>query len=201
MNVSSPARFRTRYGDFTIIAFEMAPDRTHIAMWMGELETDAPLLVRLQSACTTGTALGAIICDCRDQVEQGLQRIATERRGLFLYLDEEARGHGMREKINGMSEMNRGASTVTAYTERGLPADRRSYADVAPILTHLATSRDLRAMTNNPAKIAALEAAGFNVEERVPIEIEPTELTRNYLLTKKREFGHILSICDGQADC
>jgi 3,4-dihydroxy 2-butanone 4-phosphate synthase / GTP cyclohydrolase II len=193
---SSDALFRSVYGDFRLTAFEMAPDRTHIAMRLGDLANEAALLVRVQSACTTGTALGAVICDCRDQVEKALALIAREGRGLFLYLDEEARGHGLREKVNGMAEMNRGASTVTAYTGRGLPADRRTYADVGPILDELKTTRNLRLITNNPAKIAALSSYGYEVKERVPIEVEPTDLTRAYLMTKKHEFGHVLTVVD-----
>ena len=90
-------------------------------MRLGDLANEAALLVRVQSACTTGTALGAVICDCRDQVEKALALIAREGRGLFLYLDEEARGHGLREKVNGMAEMNRGASTVTAALPVSVP--------------------------------------------------------------------------------
>lgn len=194
MKTSATAGFRSRYGDFSLTAFEMAPDRIHLAMWLGDLTADAPLLVRVQSACTTGTALAAIICDCRDQVEAALTLVARAGRGLFLYLDEEARGHGMREKVNGMFEMNHGASTVTAYTGRGLPADRRTYEDVAPILNHLGVTRNLRVVTNNPAKVSAIEVGGYKVGERVPIEVEPTDLTRGYLLTKKREFGHLLTV-------
>ncbi|WP_369392998.1 hypothetical protein AB5J72_39550 [Streptomyces sp. CG1] len=196
MNVSSTALFRSLYGDFSLAAFEMAPDRTHLAMWQGDLTSDEPLLTRVQSACTTGTALGAIICECRDQVAKAVSTIAKEGRGLFLYLDEEARGHGMREKVNGMVEMNHGASTVTAYTGRGLPADRRTYDDVAPILAHLNTTKLLRAITNNPAKISALSLSGYEITERVAIEVEPTELTRDYLLTKKSDFGHLLTLVD-----
>jgi len=194
VKTSSRARFRSRYGEFSLRAFEIAPDRTHLAMWLGDLTAPDPLLVRVQSACTTGTALAAVICDCGEQVGMALSRIATEQRGLFLYLDEEARGHGMREKVNGMVEMNHGATTVTAYTGRGLPADRRTYVDLPPMLDALEVTKSLRLMTNNPAKIASLGEHGYDITERVPIEVTPTELTRDYLLTKKTELGHILTV-------
>jgi 3,4-dihydroxy 2-butanone 4-phosphate synthase/GTP cyclohydrolase II len=200
VKTSSTATFHSRYGAFNLKAFELSPDRTHLAMWLGDLSSPDPLLVRVQSSCLTGTALGASICDCRAQVEQALAQIAQEGRGLFVYLDEEARGHGLREKVNGMVEMNQGASTVTAYTDRGLPADRRTYGDVRPILAALGTTKVLRVVTNNPAKLEALANQGYEIHERLPIEIEPTELTRHYLLTKKRELGHILSVASDGSD-
>jgi GTP cyclohydrolase II len=195
MKVSETARFRSHYAEFNLVAFEISPERTHLAAWLGDISSsEGPLLLRLQSACTTGTALAAAICDCGDQVRVALTRIPEEGRGLFLYLDEEARGHGLQEKVNGMAEMNRGASTVTAYTGRGLPADKRTYSDVGPILNALNVTKDLRVMTNNPKKLDALADQGFKVMERIPLEIEPSDLTYNYLLTKKREFGHIISV-------
>jgi GTP cyclohydrolase II len=190
LKLSAPAMFVSHFGRFRIQAFEMNLATTHWALWMGPLDSE-PLLTRVQSACTTGTAFAAMICDCGPQVHDALQRIGEAGRGLFVYLDEEARGHGIREKVNGMAEMNKGASTVTAYTSRGLPADKRTYADVSPIMKALGIAAPLHLMTNNPKKVAAIQNAGWNVAERVPIEIPPTPLTREYLIAKQREFGHI----------
>lgn len=189
MDRSADAKFRSQYGTFEITAFGVGANQTHVALWMGDTRANEPLLTRVQSKCTTGTAFAAVICDCGEQVQLALTAIADEGRGLFLYLDEEARGHGMLEKVNGMAEMNRGATTVTAYTGRGLLPDLRDYSDAVAMLKALRASAVLRLMTNNPAKGRALTESGYMVE-RVPLEAKPTDLTYDYLLTKKREFGH-----------
>lgn len=191
---SPTAEFRTRLGRFNLVSFEFSPSITHLAMWMGDLTVDTPLLVRIQSSCMTSTALGGIICDCAEQMQLALETIANEKRGLFLYLDEEGRGHGLHQKVLVMSEMNKGEDTVTAFTKRGLPPDIRDYKSVQIIFSSLGIIGPLRLMTNNPNKVAMVEEQGWNILERIPLEIPPTEATSRYLTTKKEKLGHILTM-------
>jgi 3,4-dihydroxy 2-butanone 4-phosphate synthase/GTP cyclohydrolase II len=194
MDTSPVVPFLSEYGQFRLVSFRTDGGKVHLAMWMGELGFGDPLLLRIQSACTTGTALGGAVCDCAPQLRSCLSAIAEEGRGMVIYMDDEARGHGLHEKLKGMAEMMlNDADTVAAYTSRGLPADRRTYADVGPMLRRLETTTELRLLTNNPHKVTAVEEQGFKVTERLPVEVAPTDATYRYLATKKHKLGHIIS--------
>lgn len=181
----------TIYGRFTVQAFEESSGHTHIALWCGDVTGVyiAPL-VRLQSSCITSTALKVALCDCAAQLTLAFERIATEHQGVIVYLDQEGRGHGLFEKVITMAAMANGATTVTAFTNRGLLADLRSFAVAATILDALDVGRTVRLLTNNPDKIKAVIDSGRTVE-RLPLWTEPTEATRRYLECKRAELGHL----------
>ena len=189
---SSEAEFGSAFGRFRFVAVETPSGREHGALVAGDLSLPGPLLVRVQSACVTGTALGALLCDCRQQIELALTAIGNAEAGLFLYLDQEGRGHGLVEKVAHFAEINSGADTWEAAVNRGVEPDRRDYEDAAAIIRMLAGDRALRVMTNNPEKLDGLSATGLEVAERVPLETDPTPTNRAYLQAKKRRMGHLL---------
>jgi 3,4-dihydroxy 2-butanone 4-phosphate synthase/GTP cyclohydrolase II len=189
---SGVARFKSKYGVFNLLAATRST-RTHAAIWMGDIAGgDAPL-VRIQSACVTSTAFGALMCDCAQQLEMSLAMIAAEGRGIMIYMDQEGRGHGLREKITTMHAMNNGADTVSAFLDRGLRPDTRNYDEAADLLRYLSVASEVKLMTNNPAKVDGLATRGFALSARVPIEVDPTDLIRAYLVTKRDKLGHLLT--------
>lgn len=196
MEVSPAVPFPSAFATFNLVSCRVDREADHAVVFLDDLSRGSPPLLRVQSACLTGTALRARLCDCAAQIDHSLSLIADNRRGMLIYLDEEARGHGLHEKVKGMVEVQNGADTVTAFTNRGLPADPRTYEAVGPILRALNVMPTVRLITNNPAKARALEAQGFRVVERVPVEVEPTDLTRRYLETKKHKLGHVISTVD-----
>lgn len=194
MRLSPTAKFRSKYGDFNLMSFETMRSVEHAAMWIGDLSAATTPLVRIQSACMTSTVLGGVICDCAEQIKLSFQHIVGEGCGLFVYLDEEGRGLGLCEKVAAIAEMNRGANTVTAFTQRGLSPDIRTYESAGIILRKLGVMKSLRLMTNNPRKIDALKMQGFDIVERVAVEVAPTEHTYGYLSVKKSQLGHLLTM-------
>ncbi len=190
--VASP-QLPTRYGDFTLYAYENEFDsKTHVALVMGEVTGDEPVLIRVHSECLTGDAFFSQRCDCGPQLETAMQRIADDGRGVIVYLRQEGRGIGLVHKLRAYELQDKGADTVEANEALGFEADQRDYGIGAQILTDLGVSR-LRIMTNNPRKFVGLSGYGLEIVERVPIEVEVTEATRRYLETKKNKLGHDLS--------
>jgi len=190
--VASP-RLPTRYGEFRLYAYENEIDnKTHVALVMGEVAGDDPVLVRVHSECLTGDAFFSQRCDCGPQLETAMQRIAEEGRGIIVYLRQEGRGIGLVHKLRAYELQDDGADTVEANVALGFKPDQREYGIGAQILNDLGVSK-LRIMTNNPRKFVGLSGYGLEIVERVPIEVEPTETTRRYLETKKRKLGHDLS--------
>jgi 3,4-dihydroxy 2-butanone 4-phosphate synthase/GTP cyclohydrolase II len=185
------ALFNSVYGRFRIIAVQSGSGDEHAALVAGRPEEDELPLVRIQSACVTGTALGALLCDCRQQVELALQTIAAEG-GVFLYLDQEGRGHGLVEKVAHFAEMNKGVDTWEAAIRRGVDPDLRDYADASAVVKSIVGDRPVRLLTNNPEKIDGVRKAGLEVAARVALEPEPTETNRGYLRSKKERMGHLL---------
>jgi len=182
----------TRYGDFRVYAFRSTvTEEEHVAMVMGEITPDDPVLVRVHSQCLTGDVLGSLRCDCGAQLETALERIAAERRGVLLYLLQEGRGIGLFNKLRAYELQDEGADTVEANERLGLPADQRDYGVGAQILRDLGVKK-MRLMTNNPAKYVALAGFGLEIVARVPLEVPPTEHTRRYLEAKKHKMGHLL---------
>ena len=189
--VASP-NLPTRFGEFTLHAYENEFDnKTHVALVMGDIADDEPVLIRVHSECLTGDAFFSARCDCGPQLETAMQRIADEGRGIIVYLRQEGRGIGLVHKLQAYELQDGGADTVEANEALGFQADQRDYGIGAQILTDLGASK-LRIMTNNPRKFVGLSGYGLEIVERVPIEIEPTETTRRYLETKKRKLGHDL---------
>lgn len=190
--VAAPA-LPTRFGDFRIYAFENELDhKTHLALVMGEVATDEPVLVRVHSECLTGDVFGSARCDCGEQLETAMRRIADEGRGVLVYLRQEGRGIGLVNKLRAYELQDEGADTVEANEALGFKPDQREYGIGAQILTDLGV-KNLRVMTNNPRKFVGLSGYGLQVKERLPIEIPPAgETLRRYLKTKKDKLGHHL---------
>ncbi|MDR1490926.1 MAG: bifunctional 3,4-dihydroxy-2-butanone-4-phosphate synthase/GTP cyclohydrolase II [Desulfovibrio sp.] len=186
------ARLPTRYGEFTIIAYENElHDDTHVAIVKGEPSPDTPTLVRVHSECLTGDVFGSLRCDCGGQISAALARVEQEGAGVVLYMRQEGRGIGLANKIRAYALQDSGMDTVEANKKLGFQADLRDYGIGAQILVDLGI-RKMRLMTNNPKKIVGLEGYGLEVTERIPLELEVGEFNAAYLQTKKDKMGHLL---------
>lgn len=191
------ARLPTVHGEFTVYAYRTLVDNIeHLAVVAGELHNAGPVLVRLHSECLTGDVFGSLRCDCGPQLDVALESIAAAGRGVVVYLrGHEGRGIGLANKIRAYALQDTGRDTVDANSDLGLPVDARRFEPAALILRDLGVS-NVRLMSNNPRKVAALEGGGITVSERVPIAIEPNVENRHYLHTKQLRLGHLLTIAD-----
>jgi 3,4-dihydroxy 2-butanone 4-phosphate synthase / GTP cyclohydrolase II len=185
-------RLPTAYGDFTAVAFrETLSGKHHVALVKGDVDGADNVLVRVHSECLTGDVFHSLRCDCGEQLEQALARIASEERGVLLYMAQEGRGIGLLNKLRAYELQENGFDTVEANVELGFQPDMRDYGIGNQILADLGLST-VRLLTNNPKKIVGIEGFGITVVDQVPIEIEPTPQNRRYLTTKRDKLGHKL---------
>ncbi len=182
-------------GDFRAIVYENDIDGVdHIALVKGEINPDEPVLVRVHSECLTGDAFGSARCDCGEQLQAALKMIEEEGSGIVLYMRQEGRGIGLKNKIRAYAlQDEEGLDTVEANHRLGFAADQRDYGVGTQILVDLGVRR-MRMITNNPVKRAGVEGYGLRIIERVPLEIEPNEANLKYLQTKKEKLGHVLHL-------
>ncbi len=166
-------------------------DKEHLVLTLGDVSDGAPVLARVHSECLTGDALFSMRCDCGEQLQAALEAIAKEGRGVLLYLRQEGRGIGLLNKIKAYKLQDAGADTVEANEALGFGADMRDYSICKPMLAHLGIS-SLRLMTNNPRKVAALEALGITITERIALETPHNPHNRHYLATKAGKLGHLM---------
>jgi 3,4-dihydroxy 2-butanone 4-phosphate synthase / GTP cyclohydrolase II len=191
------AMLPSRYGDFTIIAYESVfRHEQHVALVKGNVCEGGPVLVRVHSECLTGDVFGSFRCDCGDQLDMAMKLIQEEGRGVLVYMRQEGRGIGLHNKLRAYELQDNGLDTVEANVRLGFPPDLRDYGLGAQILVDLGL-KEIRLMTNNPRKIVGLQVGyGLNVVERVPLVIPPTPFSESYLRTKQAKFGHLLDVAD-----
>ena len=163
----------------------------HYAIEIGKPPRDAPVLARLHSACFTGDVLGSLKCDCGPQLRGALSQMGAQGAGVLLYLNQEGRGIGLANKMRAYSLQDQGFDTVEANHRLGFEDDERDFRIGSDILKRMGF-RSVRLLTNNPAKIAMMEATGITVTERVPLKVGETAHNRAYLATKARKSGHLL---------
>ena len=188
------AKLPTKYGNFRLFGFyDKTTKAEHAALVFGDIEKDESVLCRVHSECLTGDAFGSLKCDCGDQFDAAMKKIADNGSGVLVYLRQEGRGIGLLNKIKAYSLQDNGLDTVDANLALGLPADARDYNVGIQILKDLGISR-IKLMTNNPDKIGQInnKDAGLEITERVPLAVETRPQDIEYLHTKKIRFGHFL---------
>mgnify|MGYP003313154152 FL=1 len=186
----------THMTDFKCYAYEsMIDGKTHIALIKGKISKTKSTLVRVHSECLTGDLFGSLRCDCGSQLHSAIEMISNEESGVLLYLAQEGRGIGIGHKIKAYSLIEKGLDTVEANEALGFKEDLREYGTGAQILRDIGV-RKIKLLTNNPRKVAGIEGYGIKITETVPIEISPGEHNKNYLETKKKKLGHVLSLVE-----
>jgi 3,4-dihydroxy 2-butanone 4-phosphate synthase/GTP cyclohydrolase II len=186
------ASLPTQTGKFKIIGYRsLSSSEEFVVLVKGEMNADTPTLIRIHSQCLTGDVFGSIKCDCGPQLHRAMEMIEEEGRGAIVYQQQEGRGIGIINKIRAYALQDEGADTVEANEKLGFAVDAREYQQCAEILFDLGLCK-VRVMSNNPDKIRALEEAGLQVLERVPIEVESEEPAAHYLKTKKEKLGHLI---------
>jgi 3,4-dihydroxy 2-butanone 4-phosphate synthase/GTP cyclohydrolase II len=190
------AKLPTKHGDFTIIAYKSDIDPAeHLALVMGDISGDEPVLVRVHSECVTGDVFRSLRCDCGEQMNLAMDSIAAEGRGVFLYMRQEGRGIGCHNKIRAYALQDKGMDTVEANLSLGFAPDLRDYGIGAQILADLGLT-EIRLLTNDPKKVIGLEGYGLKVVEQIAIICPPNRYNRRYLETKEKKLGHLLHLTD-----
>jgi 3,4-dihydroxy 2-butanone 4-phosphate synthase/GTP cyclohydrolase II len=188
------AKLPTKFGDFKAIAYKSAIDADeHVALIMGDIGGDEPVLVRMHSECVTGDVFHSLRCDCGEQVDIAMESIVREGRGVFVYMRQEGRGIGFHNKLRAYALQDQGLDTVEANECLGFPPDLRDYGIGAQILEDLGLHK-IKLLTNNPKKVVGLEGYGLKVVETVPIQVKPNPYNISYLETKRKKLGHLITI-------
>ena len=195
------AMIPTPFGEFRSYAYESTIDgRTHVALVMGEIGDGRGVLTRVHSECLTGDVFGSLRCDCGGQLDRAMELIGKEGRGVVLYVrGHEGRAIGLTHKLRAYELQDRGRDTVEANIELGFPADQREYGIGAQILVDLGVTT-MRLLTNNPDKRAGLEGYGLAIEDRLPLQVDPTPENIGYLRTKQEKMGHLLDVPEARSD-
>jgi 3,4-dihydroxy 2-butanone 4-phosphate synthase/GTP cyclohydrolase II len=190
---TADARLPTEWGEFRCHSYESVLDgETHLAFVVGDVAGDDPVLVRVHSECLTGDVFGSVKCDCGPQLRESMRLVAEAGRGVVVYLrGHEGRGIGLSHKLRAYELQDAGLDTVDANIELGLPVDTREYGIGAQILVELGV-RNLRLLTNNPAKYSGLEGFGLTITERVGLHLPVHPESERYLRTKRDRMGHLL---------
>jgi 3,4-dihydroxy 2-butanone 4-phosphate synthase/GTP cyclohydrolase II len=192
VELRATASLPTEYGLFTIKGYEDSiSGETHVALVMGEIRSDQPVLLRAHSECLTGDAFHSLRCDCEQQLHRAMEMIAAEGAGVILYLRQEGRGIGLINKLRAYELQDQGMDTVEANEALGLPVDKRDYGIGAQILADLGV-RKIRLISNSPRKYYGIESFGLEIVERIPLVIPPNEHNVRYLRTKSDRLGHIM---------
>lgn len=190
----STTKLPTRHGEFTAYGYEDSLNGDyHVALVKGQVSGKKDVLVRVHSECLTGDVFGSLRCDCGEQLAAAQEKIEFCGQGVLLYMRQEGRGIGLKDKLRAYELQEKGYDTVEANRLLGYPADLRDYGIGAQILADLGLTT-IRLITNNPKKVVGLEGYGLKITERVPLEIKPNEFNAKYLETKSRKLGHKLSI-------
>lgn len=188
------AKLPTKFGDYRAVAYKSAIDADeHVALIMGDISGDEPVLVRVHSECLTGDVFGSMRCDCGEQVGIAMEAISREGRGVLVYMRQEGRGIGFHNKIKAYALQDKGMDTVEANECLGFAPDLRDYGIGAQILEDLGL-RKIKLLTNNPKKVVGLEGYGITVVETIPIIVAPNPHNVNYLETKRKKLGHMLAV-------
>ncbi|MCX8057731.1 MAG: bifunctional 3,4-dihydroxy-2-butanone-4-phosphate synthase/GTP cyclohydrolase II [Ignavibacteria bacterium] len=184
----------TKFGEFVLHLYEdTVSGENHLALVKGDVRGKKNILVRVHSSCTTGDIFHSLRCDCGEQLEKSLKIINEKGQGVLLYMHQEGRGIGLKNKIHAYKLQEKGLDTVEANLKLGFPPDLRDYGIGAQILVDLGLST-IQLLTNNPKKIIGLSGYGLKVIKRIPIEIPPTDTNKKYLKTKKVKLGHLLEV-------
>ena len=187
------ARLPTAVGDFEIAGYRSTTsDEEFVVIYKGEMNGDVPTLVRIHSQCLAGDVFGSLKCDCGPQLRRAMEMIEAEGRGAVVYQQQEGRGIGIINKIRAYALQDKGADTVEANSRLGFAVDARDYQQCAEILFDLGLCK-VKVISNNPDKLTALERAGLQIVERIPIQVESSEAAAHYLKTKKEKLGHLLN--------
>jgi len=188
----STVPFPTHFGDFELKLFEdKVNEDHHVAIIKGNIKKSDKVLVRVHSQCLTGDIFGSLRCDCGSQLEGSMKMIEKEGKGIIVYLRQEGRGIGLKNKIKAYQLQDKGYDTVEANHKLGFKADLREYGIGAEILLDC-NVRKMRLLTNNPKKIVSLEGFGLEIVDRVPIEFDANDINENYLSTKRDKLGHLI---------
>jgi 3,4-dihydroxy 2-butanone 4-phosphate synthase/GTP cyclohydrolase II len=184
--------FPTAHGEFRLnLYMSLVDGKKQIALVKGKIDPEVPVLVRMHSECLTGDVFHSLRCDCHDQLNAALDQIEQAGAGVLVYMRQEGRGIGLKNKILAYKLQDQGKDTVEANEALGFKADLRDYGIGAQILLDLGVKK-IKLLTNNPKKIVGLKGYGLEIAERIPIEIQPNEINAKYLKTKRDKLGHII---------